>query len=152
MTQRQRLANRRAAETFGFECSGLHYTASISRFFDGSLAEIFIGSAKAGSHSDAAAKDSAVVCSIALQYGVPVETIRHALLRDWRAVHAARSAPSSERENSGRAAAQDFESSEEGGDNPPAAASAILNRSNAASGRDAGRACSTRSSTLRRGP
>ena len=55
MTQRQRLANRRAAETFGFECNGLHYTASISRFPDGSLAEIFIGNAKAGSHSDAAA-------------------------------------------------------------------------------------------------
>jgi hypothetical protein len=82
MTQRQRLANRRAAETFGFECSGLHYTASISRFPDGSLAEIFIGSAKAGSHSDAAARDSAVVCSIALHYCVPLETIRHALLRD----------------------------------------------------------------------
>ena len=82
MTQRQRLANRRAAETFGFGCNGFHYTASISRFPDSSLAEIFIGNAKVGSHSDAAAKDSAVVCSIALQYGAPVETIRHALLRD----------------------------------------------------------------------
>jgi hypothetical protein len=30
----------------------------------------------------AAAKDSAVVCSIALQFGVPVEVIRKALLRD----------------------------------------------------------------------
>ena len=82
MTQRQRLANRRAAETFGFECNGFRYTASISRFPDSSLAEIFIGNAKVGSHSDAAAKDSAVVCSIALQYGAPVETIRHALQRD----------------------------------------------------------------------
>src|SRR6516225_3390965 len=41
---------------------------------------------KAGSHSDAAAKDSAVVCSLALQHGVPVETIRRALLRDARGV------------------------------------------------------------------
>jgi hypothetical protein len=50
------------------------------------LAEIFISNAKAGSHSDAAAKDAAVVASIALQYGVPVDVIRHALLRDPRGV------------------------------------------------------------------
>jgi hypothetical protein len=86
MTERQRLHNRRRSETFGFECNGLHYTATISRFDDGALAEIFLGNAKSGSHSDAAAKDSAVVASIALQYGVPVETLRHALLRDGRGV------------------------------------------------------------------
>jgi ribonucleoside-diphosphate reductase alpha chain len=81
---RQRLPNRRASESFTFECNNLHYTATISRYADGRLAEIFLGNAKAGSHSDAAAKDSAVVCSIALQHGVPVETIRKALLRDAR--------------------------------------------------------------------
>ena len=48
------------------------------------LAEIFINNAKAGSHSDASAKDSAVVASLALQHSVPVETIRRALLRDPR--------------------------------------------------------------------
>ena len=37
------------------------------------LAEIFINNSKAGSQSDAAAKDAAVVCSIALQFGVPLE-------------------------------------------------------------------------------
>ena len=51
---------------------------------DGRLAEIFISNAKAGSHSDAAAKDAAVVASIALQHGVPIDVIRHALLRDSR--------------------------------------------------------------------
>jgi hypothetical protein len=79
---RQRLANRRSSETFTFECNGLRYLATISRFSDDRLAEIFISNAKAGSHSDAAAKDAAVVCSIALQFGVPVDVIRHALLRD----------------------------------------------------------------------
>jgi hypothetical protein len=83
---RHRLPNRRLNETFNFTCNNLAYTASISRFPDGRLAEIFIGNAKAGSHSDAAAKDSAVVASIALQYGAPVETIRKALLRDARGV------------------------------------------------------------------
>lgn len=83
---RQRLSNRRPAEHFDFECNGLTYTASIGRFADGRLAEIFISSDKSGSHSDCAAKDSVVVCSIALQFGVPVDVIRHALLRDTRGV------------------------------------------------------------------
>jgi hypothetical protein len=79
---RERLSNRRLAETFVFECNGLRYLASISRYPDDRLAELFISNAKAGSHSDSAAKDSAIVCSLALQHGVPVEVIRHALLRD----------------------------------------------------------------------
>jgi hypothetical protein len=81
---RQRLLNRRPSETFRLECNGLAYVATVSRFESGAIAEIFINNAKAGSHSDSAAKDSAVVCSIALQYGVPLDVIRHALLRDAR--------------------------------------------------------------------
>lgn len=84
--ERERLANRRGSETFDFECGNFHYVATISRFADGRLAEIFIGNGKAGSSLDTAAKDSAVVCSIALQHGVPLDVIRHALLRDARGV------------------------------------------------------------------
>jgi len=69
MSERRRLPNRRACETFAFECNGLDYTASISFFPNGELAEIFLSNAKAGSHSDGAAKDSEVVASIALQHG-----------------------------------------------------------------------------------
>jgi hypothetical protein len=83
---RQKLPNRRSSETFAFECNGMAYRATVSRFPDGRLAEIFLSNAKAGSHSDSAAKDSAVVCSIALQFGTPVEVIRRALLRDARGV------------------------------------------------------------------
>jgi ribonucleoside-diphosphate reductase alpha chain len=79
---RQRLPNRRVAETFNLESSGLAYTASIGRFEDGQLAEIFITNHKAGSSADTNAKDAAVVCSIALQHGVPLDTIRRALMRD----------------------------------------------------------------------
>jgi ribonucleoside-diphosphate reductase alpha chain len=79
---RQRLPNRRLSETFVLACNGLSYLATISRFQDGRLAEIFISNAKCGSDSDAAAKDAAVVCSIALQHGISVDVIRHALLRD----------------------------------------------------------------------
>ena len=82
MTARRRLANRRACMSFSFACNALRYLATVSYFPSGELAEIFISNAKAGSDSDSAAKDSAVVCSIALQYGVPIDVIRHALLRD----------------------------------------------------------------------
>jgi hypothetical protein len=41
-----------------------------------------LGNGRAGSDIDAAAKDSAVVASLCLQHGVPVDTIRLALLRD----------------------------------------------------------------------
>lgn len=84
MSQRERLPNRRASQQFTFECNALLYTATVSFFPDGRLSEIFLSNAKAGSHSNSAAKDSAVVCSLALQFGVPLDTIRHALLRDAR--------------------------------------------------------------------
>jgi hypothetical protein len=83
---RERLPNRRASQQLAFVCNDLKYVATVSFFPDGRLSEIFLGNAKAGSHSDSAAKDSAVVCSIALQYGVPLDAIRHALLRDARGV------------------------------------------------------------------
>ena len=82
MTARVRLPNRRACEHLGFALNGVRYVTSIGRYSDGALAEIFISNSKAGSHSDAAAKDAAVVCSIALQFGIPVEVLHHALLRD----------------------------------------------------------------------
>jgi hypothetical protein len=84
MSERRRLENRRASTTFTFECGPHRYIATISYFPNGQLAEIFLGNGRAGSDIDAAAKDSAVVCSIALQHSVPVDVIRKALLRDSR--------------------------------------------------------------------
>jgi hypothetical protein len=81
---RQRLANRRVSETFALECAGLAYIATISCFPDGRLAEIFLSNHKAGSAADTAARDAAIACSIALQFGADVETIRKALCRDSR--------------------------------------------------------------------
>jgi ribonucleoside-diphosphate reductase alpha chain len=86
MTDRTRLPNRHACEHFSFQWNGLNYTASVGRFSDGRLAEMFISNTKAGSHSDAGAKDAAVVASIALQHGIPLDVIRHALLHDSRGV------------------------------------------------------------------
>jgi hypothetical protein len=85
---RKRLDNRRSSETLSFCCGNFHYVATVSFFPDGSLAEIFLNNDKAGSDSDSAAKDSAVVASIALQYGAPLGIIRRALLRDPQGVAA----------------------------------------------------------------
>jgi len=84
MSSRQRLANRRASITFSIECAGLSYTCTISRFDDGRVAEVFLSNHKAGSAADTAARDAAIACSFALQYGADVETIRKALCRDAR--------------------------------------------------------------------
>jgi hypothetical protein len=82
MTGRERLPDRRASETLELAAGGLNYRATVSRFDDGRIAEIFLTNHKTGSDADTAARDSAVVCSIALQFGVPLEVIRRALMRD----------------------------------------------------------------------
>ena len=46
MSSRVRLPNRRSSESFDFDCLGLSYTATISRFSDGRLAEIFLSNHK----------------------------------------------------------------------------------------------------------
>jgi hypothetical protein len=79
---RERLTNRRLAESFELQAGGLRFTCTIGRFPDGRLADVFLTNHKAGSHADTAARDSAVVCSLALQHGADVEVIRRALCRD----------------------------------------------------------------------
>ena len=74
---RHRLANRRANETYTFEFDGHRYRASAGRFPNGDLAEIFLDVAKAGSTLQQTAECAAILTSLALQYGVPPETIRH---------------------------------------------------------------------------
>jgi hypothetical protein len=78
---RQQLRNRRSHWLYKFECDGQSYTGGIGRFEDGRIAEIFINGAKVGSAAEANAQDAALVASLALQHGCPIETIRHALAR-----------------------------------------------------------------------
>jgi hypothetical protein len=78
---RQRLRNRRPHWLYRFECDGQIYTGGIGRFEDGRIAEVFINGAKVGSAAEANAQDAAIVASLALQHGCPLETIRHALVR-----------------------------------------------------------------------
>jgi hypothetical protein len=78
---RQHLSNRRSHWLYRFESGGQFYTGGIGRFDDGRIAEIFINGAKVGSAAETNAQDAAIVASLALQHGCPLETIRHALVR-----------------------------------------------------------------------
>ena len=82
MTSRRRLADRRASTTFSFEVDGLEYIATASRYPDGAVAEIFLSNHKSNSTADVNARDAAIACSLALQFGADPETIRNALCRD----------------------------------------------------------------------
>jgi hypothetical protein len=76
---RQKRPDRRAIEIADFEHGGQKYSAAISRFPNGKIAEVFLSSGKYGAAVHLHAQDSAVLCSLALQFGVPVETILHAV-------------------------------------------------------------------------
>jgi hypothetical protein len=76
--ERIRLPDRRAAEIVVFAHDNRVWTASFGRDESGNLAEVFIDAEKESPLADAA-REVALVCSLALQHGCPLETLRHAL-------------------------------------------------------------------------
>jgi hypothetical protein len=79
---RQRLPNRRESESFTFELDGFRFTATVSRFADGQIGELFLNNHKAGNQVDTNARDAAILLSFALQHGADIDVIRRALCRD----------------------------------------------------------------------
>ena len=82
MTTRQRLPNRCLCESFTFELNGFRFTASIGRFADGRVGELFLNNHKFGNQTDTNARDAAVLLSFALQHGADINQIRKALCRN----------------------------------------------------------------------
>jgi len=82
LNARARLPSRRQHDLVDFDHGGFRYTAGVGRFADRRIAEIFLTAAKTGTPLDAAARDAAIVASLAAQHGTPAETIRHALTRN----------------------------------------------------------------------
>lgn len=85
---RERLPDRRTSEVLTIdhpehlEDARWRVAVTLSRFPDGRPAEVFVHALYgSGSLVEADARDAAVVLSIALQYGVPLEPIRAALTR-----------------------------------------------------------------------
>jgi hypothetical protein len=79
MSERQRLNNRRGSLRFSFRHDGALYSATLSKFPDGRLAEIFIDAHKPDSALAVHANDAAVLASILLQHGVTAAAIRHSI-------------------------------------------------------------------------
>ena len=80
---RSRLPTRREHVVVNFTTAdGFRYTAGLGYFEDGRLAEVFLNAEKIGTAIETAARNSAVVASLALQHGVPAETLRRALTRN----------------------------------------------------------------------
>ena len=82
MTARQRLPDRRLAETLALEFASLRYTITIGRFPDGRLGEIFIANHKRGNAVDVAVRDAGILISLLLQHGCAAETIAGAISRN----------------------------------------------------------------------
>jgi hypothetical protein len=93
MTNRRTLPQRRPSITFQAEhvASGKPTKFQVSVGYLDTLdgvpvapvpVEVFISGTKAGSEVEATARDGAVLLSIALQYGVPLDVMRGAVTRD----------------------------------------------------------------------
>ena len=79
---RRTLPQRRASETFDLRFWSQNFTITVGRYPDGAIGEVFIDSGKTGQDVQSTARDAAVVLSLALQHGTPIETIRRAVTRN----------------------------------------------------------------------
>jgi hypothetical protein len=86
MTDRTPLPQRRHSETFELEHGGQRRKYSVTLGYYGGpgskVGEVFVTGAKAGSEAEANARDAAILLSLALQHGVPLDTIKHAITRE----------------------------------------------------------------------
>jgi hypothetical protein len=81
---RDRLPNRRSAISTSFERDGARFEMTAGYYPDGRAGEIFLNADRANSLLDFLMSDAAILASLALQYGAPLDVIRHALKRDSR--------------------------------------------------------------------
>jgi hypothetical protein len=80
---RNRIPNRRAHELLSFVHWGQKFHAGIGRADpDSPIMEVWLNTGKSGTQAETLARDSAVLLSLALQYGVPIDAMRHAIMRD----------------------------------------------------------------------
>ena len=84
MSARRELPQRRYAETFELRHISCRdpFMVTVGCYPNGDLGEVFISGAKAGSDFESVARDGAVLLSLALQYNIPLETIRRAVTRN----------------------------------------------------------------------
>jgi hypothetical protein len=82
LTHRIRLPNRRPNETQQFNRDGINIKMTVGFKPAGEIGEIFLNADRANSMLDVLMSDAAIIASIALQHGVPLDQLTHALKRD----------------------------------------------------------------------
>jgi hypothetical protein len=82
MTERTRLLNRRLNQTQELNRDGINIKMTIGFKPDGSVGEIFLNADRADSMLDVLMSDAAIIASIAMQYGVSLRQLAHAIKRD----------------------------------------------------------------------
>jgi hypothetical protein len=75
-------SKRRRAETFDLTFRNQLITITTGFYADDTFGEIFISTGKTGTDIASVARDAAVAISLALQHGVPIESLGHAITRD----------------------------------------------------------------------
>ncbi len=85
---RNRLPDRRSSVSTSFERDGALFEMTAGFYPDGRPGEIFLNADRANSLLDFLMSDAAILASIALQYGAPLDELKHALKRDTRGVPA----------------------------------------------------------------
>jgi ribonucleoside-diphosphate reductase alpha chain len=87
MPHRQRLPARRASSTRTIFFGGEKYHLTIGKYENKTPGEVFLtrvkdaNAAKLGTQLEAMCRDAAILISLALQYGVPINVIREAMTR-----------------------------------------------------------------------
>lgn len=80
---RNRLPQRRYCETFEIVFNQAPVSVTIGCYADGRVGEVFLAMQKrAGSQADLAARDIAIMISLAIQHGVPLQVMADALTKD----------------------------------------------------------------------
>lgn len=82
MTNRIRLPNRRPNETQDFNRDGICIKMTVGFTPAGEIGEVFLNADRSNSMIDVLMSDAAIIVSIALQHGVPLDQIAHAVKRD----------------------------------------------------------------------
>jgi len=84
MTERKVMPQRRVSETFELVHGGQNtmFQVTLGFYVDNTIGEVFVSGAKAGSDVDALTRDGAVLVSLGLQHGVPVDVMQKAITRE----------------------------------------------------------------------
>lgn len=81
MTARNRLPDRRHAETWSFLFEKIKHVITYGRGNDGFIREVFIDAGKTGTLFESLTCDASTIISIALQYGASPDELRHSMTR-----------------------------------------------------------------------